>query len=228
MIDLAYTTLPYTMENYMEDLVKDAKIRVEEFYDENDSAAMPTPYANLSDLYDVKRTYSVRFPAKTTEVDRPTQYYILSRFFSQLNKSRIGVVAVMKIDIPARPEIPEQWWNRSCPAMLIGVTADVSLSDSSPYIVHIILFDHFDGKLEFFQITDMRIWEDFVDHTSIFRDFLIFGQNTIDTGTYDIGTFYVTLKNLGFVFEMEDEDAKFFFASQEDFVLPPNMLYSSL
>jgi hypothetical protein len=213
----------YTMDEYLLDLVGDARIAITDFYDHNDSAAMPIPYANIADFYELKRTYNVRFPSRVDNIDRPTQYYMLSRFLTQLQKSRIGVVAILKIDIPARPEIPEKWWNLSCPAMLIGVTSSFDLREKQDYIVRIVLFNHFDNELEFFEIEDMRIWEDFVDNTNIFRDFLIFGQNTMDSGTYDIATMYLMLQDIGFVFDFEEEAKKQFFGAQDNFFLPPKV-----
>lgn len=218
----------YSLDDYLTDLVKDAKIYVQDFYENNDSAAMPTPYANIVNFYDLRESYNVRFPASTEEVDRPTQYYMLSRFASQFLTSRLGVVAVMRIQIPARPEIDEKYWNRDSPALLIGVASNETMDKSTPYETSIVLFDHFDGKLDFFDITDMRVWEEFVDHTSIFRDFLIFGGSSECRGTFDLGVNYSMLKSRGFIFDVEPKELQSLFISQPDFIMPPGMTYADL
>lgn len=218
----------YSLDEYLADLVKDAKVSVQEFYETNDSAAMPVPYANVVNFYELRESYNIRFPASTEEVDRPTQYYMLSRFISQMLISRLGVVAVMKIQIPARPEIEEKYWNRDCPALLIGVCSNETMDKSTPYETSIVLFDHFENGLEFFEITDMRVWEEFVDHTSIFRDFLIFGGSSEARGTFDLGVNYSMLKSRGFFFDVEPDQIKSFFISQPDFIMPPGMTYADL
>lgn len=209
------------LEAYLTELVADAKFEVAKHYDDNDPSTMPKPYANIVNFYNLEESYKIWFPSLTDKIDRPTQYYILSRFISQLEKSRVGVVAVLKISVPSRPEIPEKYWDRECPALLIGVTSNETYGDTVPYKTSILLFDHFDGQLEFFEIEDINIWQDFIDNTSIFRDFLIFAVINEPEGTFDIAITYDTLVDLGFKFEFTEAQKINFFVSQADFILPP-------
>ena len=218
----------YSLNEYIKDIVVDAKISVSEFYEKNDPSAMPTPYANIVNYYDLRKSYNIQFPSEVDRIDRVTQYYILSRFISQLSISRVGIVAVLKIDVPPRPEIDEKYWNRSCPALLIGVCSNETMHATHPYETAIVLFDHFDGKLEFFEITNINIWQEFVDNTSIFRDFLLFSSISESSGSFDIATSITMLKNHGFKMFSDPSEAESFFLTQGNFVMAPSFTYADL
>ena len=212
-------------EKLLEDIIIDAQGEVEEFYAHHPASDMPRPYAAILDDRNVDLSVKVKFPVNVQELDRVSQYHVLARFISSMSISAVSICAVLRIDVPQTVEIDEKFWNRNCPALLLGVA--VPEADSIVWKAAIVLFDHFGDRLEFFKVENMKVWEEFVDHTDVFRDFLFYACT--HNNVYELASYYQALTRLGFEFQFLDEQhKKNFFAYQPSLMVPEGANVSML
>ena len=212
------------LEKFLDSLSTDFLYYLEEL----DTSSQVNPYAIVVDYFDEDTSYTVRFPSSKEELSRPQQYQMLSRFIRDTNKTAVGLVSFVNLDVPARPEIDERLWNRNATAALLGCVTQPNIQAFTiSYESKIIIFDTIDGELIYSDIKDHNVWQDFIDNVAIFRDFLYCSCSRY-SGTTILRwpTFYSMLETFGFKFEFNSEDVKTtFMLAQEP--LTPVLTFSS-
>lgn len=199
---MAFTNI----NEYNHYLVEDCKFSIGEFYDKNSWENYPSPYCVFADYDDPEETYRLSFPSADLNKDRALEFYMLSRALNVLRISRVGIVAYMEIPIPARSEIDERFWDRNCRVALIGSVARGAYTEENiPYAQHVILFDQFDGRVEFCDVSNQSIWADFIDKASIFRDFLFISSYSSLINSLRWREAVHMLREYGFTFDFNSE-----------------------
>jgi len=206
-----------TIKEFNESLMGDCKLSIEEFYANNPWDSYPRPYVIMSDYYDIKESYRVLLPRDTEELDRLHQYYMVGRLANVLKLSRIGVVAYLELDVPSRPEIETRFWGRKARAALVGAAGKVYRDEIS--IAHdskVMIFDIIDDVLEFCDIEDQSIWQDFINNVAIFRDTLFMSAAGSKNQVYRWPELCQVMKAYGFEFDWTSEENQTTFLRSQD------------
>lgn len=209
-----------SIKEFNSKLVDDCKLSIEEFYANNPWDNYPRPYTVLNDISDSSESYRILFPTINENTDRAHEYYALSRIVSGLNVAKIGLVSFMEIEVPSRPELEPKFWGRTSRLALIGAVTRTSSTYSHIFYDHqILIFDSFDGVLEFCDIEDQSMWQDFINNVSIFRDYLFFSSLWNVNSPYRWPEAIKVLRGMGFEFDFtSDRQQQKFVLAQEPLV----------
>lgn len=198
-------------------LMGDCKLSIEEFYANNPWDVYPRPYVVFSDYYDPQESYRILLPRNSDDLSRPSQYYMIGRLSSILKISRLGVIAYLELDVPSRPEIETRFWNRTARAALIGAASKTYSKDIGiPHDSKMMIFDMFDNVLQFCDIDDHSIWQDYINNVAVFRDALFMGSVGNQTSVYRWPELIQIMLHHGFEFDWSSENNETkFLRSQE-------------
>lgn len=206
-----------SIKEFNQGLVGDCKLSIEQFYADTAWEVYPRPYTVLSDYDDPSQSYRIMLPPGTEDMDRPTQYYMLSRAVSAFRVSRVGIVAYLELEVPSRPELEPRFWERKARAALIGAAGRVeSFKTSISYDTKVLIFDIIDEELVFCDIEDQSIWQDFINNVALFRDYLFMSAVTSPRTPYRWPELVQSLRRHGFEFNFSSsENETNFLRSQE-------------